>query len=121
LASLFRRVFRSQPEAPVNEHRIGHSPYLHAPAPRDGAQAAVALFGWSGAGIVLFGERDGDRWVVARAWRQGDALTDVRRWSFAAPVLFVRQVRRLVFEATDDAAAARTAGAAAQRWTDALA
>lgn len=102
----------------MNEHRTGHLPFIHEPLPE---AHAVTLFGWAGEGIVLLGEQDSGRWVVARAWRQGDALTDVRRWSFAAPLLFARQVRRLVLEATGDVAAARAAGSDAQRWADALA
>lgn len=105
----------------MNEHRTGLPPFIHAPEPSLEAQVAVTLFGWAGAGIVLLGEQDGERWIVARAWRDADALTDVRRWSFAAPAPFARQVRRLVLEATGDAAAARIAGSDAQRWADALA
>jgi hypothetical protein len=114
-----RRVSRSHSEAPVNEHRTGLPPFISEPRHED--RQFAALFGWTGGGIVLFGERDGERWIVARAWRKGDALTDVRRWSFAAPAMFVRQVRRLVLEATDDATAARTAGSDAERWANALA
>jgi hypothetical protein len=114
-----RRFSRSYPEAPVNEHRTDHPTFISEP--RIQAPDAVTLFGWTGAGIVLFGEQDGQRWVVARAWRNGDALTDVRRWSFASSPLFTRQVRRLVLEATGDASAARAAGMDAQRWADALA
>jgi hypothetical protein len=103
------------PEAPVNEHRAGFPASIHE------AQPVVALFAWRGNGIVLLGEHEGDRWIVARAWRQGDALTDVRRWSFAAPAMFSGQIRRLVFEASGDPAAAKAAGADARSWADALA
>ncbi|HEU5433275.1 MAG TPA: hypothetical protein VFU81_16535, partial [Thermomicrobiales bacterium] len=84
----------------MNETRSGHPSFIHETEPRREAPSAGTLFGWAGAGIVLLGEQTGERWVVARAWREADALTDVRRWSFAAPTLFARQVRRLVLEAT---------------------
>jgi hypothetical protein len=103
----------------VNEHRTGLPPFVSEP--RHEEHDVAELFGWTGGGIVLFGERDGERWIVARAWRKGDALTDVRRWSFAAPALFVRQVRRLVLEATNDATAAKAVGSDAERWVNARA
>ncbi|HET7094196.1 MAG TPA: hypothetical protein VFI22_11970, partial [Thermomicrobiales bacterium] len=75
-------------EAPVHDRRTNLPPFIREICRE--TQPAPVLFGWSGAGIVLFGERADDRWIVARAWRRGDALTDVRRWSFAAPALSVR-------------------------------
>jgi hypothetical protein len=77
------------------------------------------LFAWFGRHIVLIGEASQGRWIVARGWRQGDRLTDVRRWSFVEPCLFVRQFRRLSAEATEDAAVGRAVGALARDWIEA--
>ena len=85
----------------------------HRPAP---ANPAPDLFAWSGGGIVLLGERAADRWVVARGWRHGDRLSDVRRWFFADPRAFAGQVRRLAREATGNPAAAAEAGSEAIAW-----
>lgn len=74
--------------------------------PTLGGSAAADLFAWSGGQIVLFAEQSGDHWIVARGWRHGDRLEHVRRWSFADPARFAGQIRRLVREATDDAAQA---------------
>lgn len=81
-----------------------------------GAATAADLFAWRGGAIVLLGEYRDDRWTVARGWMKADALTDVRRWTFAAPAAFAGQFRRLVLEATDDAATARARGAEALAW-----
>ena len=87
---------------------------LHCrPAP---ASAAADLFAWSGGGIVLLGERSADRWVVARGWRQGDRLSDVRRWSFADPRAFAGQIRRLAHDATGDPTGAARVGCEAIAW-----
>jgi hypothetical protein len=75
-----------------------------------------ALFGWRGGEIVLLGEQGGDRWYLARGWRSGDRLTDVRRWSFAGPERFVAQVRRLVWEAAPTPLRVDEAAAAAANW-----
>jgi hypothetical protein len=75
-----------------------------------------ALFAWRGREIVLLGEQNGDRWYLARGWRSGDRMTDVRRWSFSNPERFVTQVRRLVWEAAPDPARAAEAAAAAANW-----
>jgi hypothetical protein len=83
--------------------------------------ATAALFMWRGAGIVLFGEREGDRWVLARAWLRGDSLEYVRRWSFVQPRSFSGQVRRLIMEATADCALARDEGMRARAWAEAAA
>jgi hypothetical protein len=77
------------------------------------------LFMWRGSGIVLIGERDNDRWVLARGWLQGDRLEYVRRWSFAQPIPFSGQVRRLVMEASGDFGQARDEGLRALSWTEA--
>lgn len=62
---------------------------------------APAIFGWSNGRIVLLIDRDEHTWVVARGWRQGDALVDVRRWHFDSDRRAIGQIRRLVREATD--------------------
>jgi hypothetical protein len=88
----------------------------------DAAQVAPSsLFGWRGGGVVLLGDYADDRWTIARGWLGADGLTDVRRWTFAAPSAFAGQVRRLVLEATDDAALARARGAEALVWATAVA
>ncbi|MGH2617534.1 MAG: hypothetical protein ACRDJC_20055 [Thermomicrobiales bacterium] len=81
----------------------------------------AALFMWRGGGIVLIGELDQGRWVLARAWLQGDRLEHVRRWSFAAPIPFSGQVRRLISEAIGDYAHARDEAFRALAWAEALA
>lgn len=88
------------------------SPMTEAPA--------AALFLWRGAGIVLFGEREDGRWVLARAWLEGDRLEHVRRWSFAQPIPFSGQVRRLVMDASRDFALAREEGLRALAWTESV-
>ena len=74
------------------------------------------LFAWCGGEIVLLGEQSEQRWYLARGWRSGDRLTDVRRWSFANAERFVTQVRRLVWEAAPDPVRANQAAAAAADW-----
>ena len=64
-------------------------------------------------------EHEDGRWVLARAWLQGDRLEHVRRWSFAQPIPFSRQVRRLIMEANGDVALARDEGLRALAWTEA--
>ena len=56
----------------------------------------ASLFRWQAEDMVLIGERDGDLWVLARAWKVGDRLTDVRRWRFAVADRFCLQVERLM-------------------------
>lgn len=94
------------------------SEFRPIPASRlDEAQSTpTMLFGWRGGGVVLLGDFADDRWIVMRGWLKADALTDVRRWTFAAPSAFSGQVRRLVLEATGDAAMARARGAEAHAW-----
>ena len=79
-----------------------------------------SLYMWRGCGIVLLGQRDGGRWVLARGWKTADALEHVRRWSFAAPGPFAGQVRRLVAEATGDQVLARDESARALAWIASL-
>jgi hypothetical protein len=78
------------------------------------------LFMWRGAGIVLFGELDNGRWVLARGWLQGDRLEHIRRWSFAEPMRFSGQVRRLIADASGDIADARAQGQRALAWAEAV-
>jgi hypothetical protein len=90
----------------------------HPAQPGDDGNAQDVLYGWRGAEIVLLGEYRDERWTVARGWIAGDALTNIRRWTFAAPSAFAGQVRRLVLEATNDSAVAREAGSDALRWAE---
>ena len=76
------------------------------------------MFMWRGAGIVLFGAREGDRFVLARGWLRDDRLTDVRRWSFQDRRRFSVQVRRLVGEAGCDARQGIVEGARALDWAE---
>lgn len=92
----------------------------HAPPPSP-ARDAAPLFLWRGAGIVLIGAYEDGRWVLSRGWLAGDRLEHVRRWSFAQPIPFSGQVRRLVMEALDDFAVARDEGFRALGWAEALA
>ena len=89
----------------------------HASSPT--TESVACLFMWRGAGIILIGERDGERWVLARAWLEGDTLVHVRRWNFAQQIPFSGQVRRLVMDATADFLLAREQGLRALSWTEA--
>jgi hypothetical protein len=89
-------------------------------APASAARDAASLFMWRGAGIVLFGAYEEGRWVLARGWLAGDRLEHVRRWSFAQPIPFSGQVRRLVMEAQIDFTIAREEGFRALAWAEAL-
>jgi hypothetical protein len=82
------------------------------------SNATQSLFMWRGGGIVLFGEREGGSWILARAWLAGDRLEHVRRWSFAQPIPFSGQVRRLVMEANGDFDHARDEGRRALSWAE---
>lgn len=79
----------------------------------------TSLFKWRGNGIVLIGTRENDRWILARAWLEGDRLQHVRRWSFAQPIPYSRQVRRLITEATGNVAHARDEAVRALDWAEA--
>jgi hypothetical protein len=83
--------------------------------------AVDSLFMWRGHGIVLLGQYQDGRWVLARGWAAADALEDVRRWSFAAPGPFAGQVCRLVAEATGDQRMGRDERARALIWIATLA
>jgi hypothetical protein len=80
--------------------------------------SAGGLFTWRGGGIVLIGSHEDDRWVLARGWLHDDRLEHVRRWSFAQPIRFSGQVRRLVTDANGGAAHARDEGLRALAWAE---
>ena len=80
---------------------------------------AASLFTWRGNGIVLIGTREDGRWVLARAWLEGDRLEHVRRWSFTQPITYSRQVRRLIMEATGNFVLARDEAHRALAWAEA--
>ena len=83
----------------------------------DSALATTDLFAWSGDEVVLLAQREGDRWICARGWREDDRLVDVRRWTFATPLALANQVRRLAREATGNHLRASDAAVAALAWT----
>jgi hypothetical protein len=87
-------------------------------APETISSATQSLFLWRGNGIVLFGAQEENRWVLARGWLEGDRLAHVRRWSFATPIPFSGQVRRLVMEACGDSARAQHEGLRALAWSE---
>ena len=80
----------------------------------------ASLFMWRGHGIVLLGEFSEGRWILARGWTSADSLEHVRRWSFADPVPFAGQVRRLVAESSGDPVAARDERERALAWVAAM-
>jgi hypothetical protein len=84
----------------------------------DDAFTRDEVFGWRGSSVVLFGDYHDERWTVSRGWIEGDALKNVRRWTFAAPSAFAGQVRRLVLEATNDGTMARLVSSDALRWAE---
>lgn len=79
----------------------------------------ATLFMWRGNGIVLIGSREDGRWVLSRAWLEGDRLEHVRRWSFTQPIPYSGQVRRLIMEANGNFALARDEALRALAWTEA--
>src|SRR3954462_7721302 len=80
------------------------------------AAQTATLFMWRGSGIVLLGEQSEGRWILARAWLQGDRLEYVRRWSFAEPIPFSRQVRGRAMDASGDSTLAHEEGQRALTW-----
>jgi hypothetical protein len=82
-------------------------PLINSIALRRATSPTGSLFMWRGNGIVLIGAHEDDRWVLARAWLQGDQLQHVRRWSFTQPIPYSGQVRRLIMEATGNFVLAR--------------
>jgi hypothetical protein len=97
-----------------------HEPTITSITPHGVASPAAQLFMWRGNGIVLIGTHEDGRWVLARAWLEGDRLEHVRRWSFAQPIPFSGQVRRLIVDANGDVAHARDEGLRALAWTEAV-
>ena len=97
----------------MNEPTVG-SIALHK-----ATSSTASLFTWRGNGIVLIGIREDDRWVLARAWLHGDRLQHVRRWSFAQPIPYSGQVRRLIMEANGNFALARDEALRALAWAEA--
>ncbi len=96
-----------------------NEPTINSTALHPATSPTAGLFTWRGNGIVLIGTREDDRWVLARAWLQGDRLQHVRRWSFAQPIPYSGQVRRLIFEANANFQLARDEGLRALAWAEA--
>lgn len=113
MLDLTARAFSSALRTPMNEPT--NNPIVLHPA----ANPTSALFMWRGNGIVLVGSREEGRWVLARAWLQGDQLQHVRRWSFTQPIPYSGQVRRLIMEATGNFVLARDEGLRALDWAEA--
>ena len=97
----------------MNEPIVSSISLHHAASP------TASLFRWRGNGIVLIGTRENDRWILARAWLEDDRLEHVRRWSFAQPISYSRQVRRLIMEATGNVVLARDEALQALAWAEA--
>ena len=95
-------------------HKIAINPI----APHPPASTTAGLFTWRGGGIVLIGTQEYGRWVLARGWLENDRLEYVRRWSFAQPIAFSRQVRRLITEAQGGSAHAREEELRALTWAE---
>ncbi|MBW3631791.1 MAG: hypothetical protein KY456_02055 [Chloroflexi bacterium] len=95
-----------------------HEFAINAVTPSLPASTAAGLFTWRGGGIVLIGTHEDGRWVLARGWLRNDRLEHVRRWTFAQPIRFSGQVRRLVTEANGGAAHARDEGQRALAWAE---
>ena len=96
-----------------------NEPIISSIALHPATSPTASLFKWRGNGIVLIGTREDDRWVLARAWLDGDRLQHVRRWSFAQPIPYSGQVRRLIMEATGNFALARDEALFALAWAEA--
>jgi|SRR5215207_8178595 hypothetical protein len=96
-----------------------NEPTVRSIAPHHAASSIATLFTWRGSGIVLIGTRENDRWILARAWLEDDRLEHVRRWSFAQPIPYSRQVRRLIMEATGNVVLARDEALHALAWAEA--
>jgi hypothetical protein len=94
-------------------------PTINPIAPHPTTSPTASLFRWRGNGIVLIGTHEDDRWILARAWLEGDRLQHVRRWSFAQPIAYSRQVRRLIMEATGNVVLARDEALHALAWAEA--
>lgn len=94
-----------------------NEPIADSIAPDAFLESTASIFLWRGATIVLLGNREGDRFVLARGWLEEDRLTNVRRWSFADQLRFSVQVRRLVAEAGCDQSQAGAEAKRAFDWT----
>jgi hypothetical protein len=93
------------------------SDHHHPPCAEDvDLRTEAGLFLWRGAGIVLLGHFDGERWIVARGWLHSDSLGHIRRWSFPSASACCGQIRRLIQEATGNDREAATAGSSARTW-----
>jgi hypothetical protein len=92
--------------------------YFPLPSSRHGTTAPIdsGLFLWRGNGIVLMGQEEDGRFVLARGWIENDRLAHVRRWRFATPEQFAGQVRRLVMEASGDYQLAANERLASLNW-----
>ena len=95
-----------------------NEPTINSIALYPATDPASSLFRWRGNGIVLIGTREDGRWVLARAWLEGDRLQHVRRWSFTQPIRYSGQVRRLIMEATGNFVLARDEGHRALAWAE---
>ena len=102
-------------EKQTRMHEIPTNPI----APLVPVESTAGLFTWRGGGIVLIGTQEDGHWVLARGWLQGDRLQHIRRWTFAQPIPFSRQVRRLVSDAHGGTTDAREAGLHALEWAEA--
>jgi hypothetical protein len=96
-----------------------NEPIINSIALHPATSPTAGLFRWRGNGIVLIGTREGDRWILARAWLEGDRLQHVRRWSFTQPIPYSGQVRRLIMEATGNFVLARDEALHALAWAEA--
>jgi len=84
---------------------------MHTPASQ-----SDELFAWTDGRVVLFVDHSEAVWIVARGWRRGDRMTDVRRWTFESERRATGQIRRLVGEATGDPFAADAAAGEFAEW-----
>ena len=96
-----------------------NEPTFNSIALHQATSPTATLFTWRGNGIVLIGTREDGRWILARAWLQGDRLQHVRRWSFTQPIPYSGQVRRLIMEANGNFVHARDEALRALAWAEA--
>ena len=96
-----------------------NEPTINPIALHPATSQTATLFMWRGNGILLIGTREDGRWVLARAWLEGDRLEHVRRWSFTQPIPYSGQVRRLIMEANGNFVLARDEALRALAWAEA--